>query len=99
MGNITVITKNQNNGPVEKFDRNLLGKRIKEERVRVGMTREEMASCAGVSVAYIGFIERGGRSVTLEKLVPIAKCLGVTLDSLLREDPLTSGPAGDTGSR
>ena len=69
------------------IDRKMLGRRIREERLRLGMTQEEVASRVDVSTTYIGFIERGERSVTLEKLVLLAQCFGVTIDSLLRERP------------
>lgn len=38
-----------------------------------------------VSTTYIGLVERGERAVTLEKLVLLAECFHVTVDSLLRE--------------
>lgn len=67
------------------MDRKILGKRIREERVRIGMTQEQMAEYIDVSTTYIGFIERGERSVTLEKLIMLAECFHVTIDYLLHE--------------
>ncbi|MDE6918048.1 MAG: helix-turn-helix domain-containing protein [Lachnospiraceae bacterium] len=69
------------------MDRKLLGKRIREERVRIGLTQEQIAESINVSTTYIGFIERGERSVTLEKLILLAECFHVPIDSLLHEIP------------
>ncbi|MFL0250131.1 helix-turn-helix domain-containing protein [Clostridium neuense] len=62
-----------------------LGKRIREERLKLNLTQEQLAESIDVSNSYIGLIERGERSVTLETLVKIAKRLGVTVDYLLKE--------------
>lgn len=67
------------------MDRKVLGKRIREERIKIGLTQEQVAEYIDVSTTYIGFIERGERSVTLEKLALLAQCFHVTIDSLLQE--------------
>lgn len=67
------------------MDRAFLGKRIREERLRSGLTQEQTAEYIGVSPTYIGLIEHGKRSVTLEKLILLAKCFHVTVDFLLQD--------------
>lgn len=67
------------------MDRALLGKRLREERLRCGLTQEQTAEFINVSTAYIGLIERGERSVTLEKLILLANCFHVSVDELLTE--------------
>lgn len=67
------------------MDRKILGKRIREERIRIGLTQEQLAEYIDVSTTYIGFIERGERSVTLEKLALLAECFHISVDSLLCE--------------
>lgn len=62
-----------------------LGQRIREERTRLRLTQEKLAEDVGVSDAYIGQIERGERSVTLETLVKIVNRLGVTIDYLVSD--------------
>ncbi len=62
-----------------------LGKRIREERLRLNLTQERLAEDVNLSTAYIGQIERGERSLTLETLVAIANRLGVTIDYLLSD--------------
>jgi transcriptional regulator with XRE-family HTH domain len=66
-------------------DYSLLGKRIREERLRLNLTQEKLAEDVNISTAYLGQIERGERSVTLEKLIPLANRLGVTIDFLLND--------------
>ncbi|MFC4601826.1 helix-turn-helix domain-containing protein [Cohnella hongkongensis] len=54
-------------------------------RLPRSLTQEQLAESIGVSDAYIGQIERGERSPTLETLVKIASRLGVTIDYLLHD--------------
>lgn len=63
----------------------LLGKRIRSERMKLNLTQEKLAEDTGISTAYLGQIERGERNVTLDKLLPIASRLGVTVDFLLTD--------------
>ncbi len=69
------------------MDYKLLGKRIREERLRLGKTQESLAEEVNISTAYLGQIERGERSVTLDKLIPLAEvsinCYIIT-DMLIR---------------
>ena len=67
------------------MDYHALGKRIREERLRLNLTQEKLAEEVGVSTAYIGQIERGERSLTLDKLVKVVNRLGVTIDFLLAD--------------
>lgn len=66
-------------------DYSLLGKRIREERLKLNLTQEHLSEDIGISTAYLGQIERGERSVTLDKLVSLANRLGVTVDYLLSD--------------
>ena len=65
------------------MNRTALGKRIRMERSNKNLTQEQLAEAVGVSTTYIGFVERGERSVTLEKLLDITNVLGVSIDYLL----------------
>ena len=67
------------------MDYSALGRRIREERLRLNLTQEKLAEDVNISTAYLGQIERGERSVTLDKLIPLANRLGVTVDFLLAE--------------
>lgn len=53
--------------------------------MRLGMTQEQVANYIDVSTVYIGFVERGERSVTLEKLLLLAECFHVSIDTFLSD--------------
>lgn len=65
------------------MDYRALGRRIREERLKLNLTQERLAEEIDLSTAYIGQIERGERSLTLETLVLLVNRLGVTVDYLL----------------
>ena len=67
------------------MDYTRLGKRIKEERLRLNLTQEKLSEKVGISTAYLGQIERGERCITLDKLIPLANYLGVTVDFILTD--------------
>ena len=76
------------------MDRKALGKRIRTERSKRNLTQEQLAEAVGVSTTYIGFVERGERTVTLEKLIDIANVLHVSIDFLI-EDSINAPPNTD----
>lgn len=67
------------------MDYSALGKRIREERLKLNLTQEKLAEDVNISTAYLGQIERGERSLTLDKLILLANRLGVTVDFLLAD--------------
>ena len=67
------------------------GKRIREERLKLGLTQGRLAEDVNLSTAYIGQIERGERTPTLENIVAIANRLGVTVDYLLSDSVNSNG--------
>lgn len=69
----------------ELFLKNL-GLSIKLERVRRGLSQEELAERAGLHRTYIGMVERAERNITVVNLALIAKALGVSIGSLLDGD-------------
>ena len=77
------------------MDYELLGKRIRDERLLLRLTIEQLAERVNKSANYIGQIERNDGKPSLETVVDIANALGTTVDSLLkdslnryREDPI-----------
>lgn len=60
-----------------------IGKRIKQKRMEETMTQEELAERTNLSVAYIGMLERGKRTPSLETFIAIADELNATADELL----------------
>lgn len=76
------------------MNQNALGRRIREERQKLHLTQEQLAEKLNVSTTYIGFIERGERSITLGKLTLLANILGVSVDYLL-SDTITPSPSSN----
>lgn len=69
----------------ELFLKNL-GLSIKLERVRRGLSQEELAERAGLHRTYIGMVERAERNITVVNLALIAKALNISIGTLLGED-------------
>lgn len=65
------------------MDYKKLGKRIREERLRLNLTQAQLAEAIDISDTYMGAIERGERSLTLDTLVRLVNRLEVTVDYLL----------------
>jgi len=62
-----------------------LGERIREERLKLKLTQAQLAEAIDISDTYMGAIERGERSLTLDTLVRLVNRLGVTVDYLLSD--------------
>lgn len=67
------------------MDYKRLGIRIREERKRLSLTQAELAEAIDISDTYMGAIERGERSLTLDTLVKLVNRLGVTVDYMLSD--------------
>lgn len=58
------------------------GKRVQELRKERGLTQEDLADEVGVDRSYMGFVERGEKNATLDKIGKIAKALHIRLKEL-----------------
>ena len=67
-----------------------LGKRIRQQRQLAQMTQEKLAEAAGISLSFLGHIERGTRKASLDTLVKICNVLKVS-PQLLLQDSLDDG--------
>jgi len=67
------------------MDYKRLGERIREERLRLHLTQAALAESIEISDTYMGAIERGERSLTLDTLVRLVNRLGVTVDYMLAD--------------
>ena len=67
------------------MDYKKLGERIREERKRLNLTQAQLAEDIDISDTYMGAIERGERSLTLDTLVRLVNRLGVTVDYMLSD--------------
>ncbi len=66
-----------------------LGRRIKSARRALNLTQEELAGRVGISLSFLGHIERGSRKASMETLVKLANALGESLDQLMRDSLLS----------
>lgn len=57
-----------------------IGDRIRELRIKSGLSQEELAFRASLSFNYIGKVERGERNIKFDKLVRIIHTLGISLE-------------------
>lgn len=66
---------------------------LREERLRLGLTQEDLAERADVSARFISFLETGRLQPSLSALAAISKGLGLPLSSLISaiEKRLESG--------
>ena len=62
-----------------------LGQRIREERLKLGLTQARLAEDVDISEAYVGQIERGERNLALDTLVRLSNRLGASVDYLLKD--------------
>lgn len=73
-----------------------VGVRLRAARQERGLTLEELASAAGMSVSTLSRLESGKRQASLELLLPLTRRLGIRLDDLVSHetaDPRVRRPA------
>ena len=58
------------------------GKRVAELRKKAGYSQEQFAFKCGVDRTYVGVVERGEKSPTLNTIDKIANALGITKSEL-----------------
>jgi len=88
---------------IMNYSTNDLGKILKQQRVTVPLTLQELAAESGVSSSHLGRIERGERFPSARILRKIAKPLGFNEDELFTLagflSPQTSGVAEESSTR
>ena len=62
-----------------------LGIIIRKLRLDAGMSQEDFADHCGLHRTYIGCIERGEKTITIETADKVAQSLGLTLGQLFQE--------------
>jgi transcriptional regulator with XRE-family HTH domain len=73
-------------------DYTLIGKRIKERRLDLGLTQEKLAEAAGVGIQHTSKIENGHTKLSLPVIISIANALNTTVDNLLLDNIDASRP-------
>ena len=62
-----------------------IGRRIREERTRAGLSQAKLAELADSSMQYISLIETAKKKASLEMLIRIADALDVSVDRFLAD--------------
>lgn len=70
--------------PQKHLDYTALGRRVRELRRDRGMTQEALAELAGISISFVGHIERAEKLASLETIVRLSDVFDVPTDYLLR---------------
>ena len=61
------------------------GQRVRKERIKQGLSQEELATKAGVHRTYIGMIERAEKNITLENIEKLCKALNLRLKDIFSD--------------
>ena len=67
--------------------KNLFGKKLRELRLKRGVSQEKLAEMADLHRNYVGVLERGNQSVSLVSLVKLAHALKVKPSDLIEHIP------------
>jgi transcriptional regulator with XRE-family HTH domain len=67
----------------------LIGKRLREERIKSRLTQTELGDLVGVGKSAICCYEKETRNPTIETIVELMQVLGVSADYLLGADNLS----------
>jgi len=68
-----------------------VGRKLKEYRARRAQTQAVIAEKAGISIAFLSFLENGRKKGSLESYDKLARALGIGLDRLFRNTPANGG--------
>lgn len=71
-----------------KMDENIykiLGRKVREERKRAGLTLDALAERAEISGAFVAHIEAGRKNASLDTVTKLAHALGLSLGEMLGE--------------
>lgn len=60
------------------------GRNVRQKRLSLGISQEDLAELAGVHRTYVGMIERGEKNITLLNIEKFAKALGMSIDDLIK---------------
>ena len=71
-----------------EIDYELIGKRIREERISQNLSQQTLAEISNISPTNISHIERGATKLSLPTLVSIAKADFLLCDSLVEADKI-----------
>lgn len=67
----------------ESYDRIAVGERIKQKRMILGMSQEELAERIDRATKYCSDIERGMCGMSIETMIALSKALDMTIDYMI----------------
>ena len=67
----------------ETYDRLIVGGRIRDKRIQIGLSQEEVAERIDRAPKYCSDIERGTCGMSTETMLAIAECLDMSLDYMM----------------
>ena len=70
-------------GPELNVQLGEVGKRIMEQRKRMGLTQKELAEKIGHTTQYVSYMETGKRTINWENIVRMASVFGASVDYIL----------------
>ncbi len=71
-----------------------MGERVRTARKRLSMTQEFVAEKLGISVKHFSEVERGLTGLSVENLIKLSDCLGLSLDYMIKGDDRRENPSG-----
>lgn len=71
---------------MKNLDFALIGKKLKEARIKKNLTQDYVANSVGVNVSHISNIENNRVKVSLSTLVGICNALDITVDYILSDE-------------
>jgi len=76
-------------------DKLTIGDRIKVARKKLNLTQEALAEKVDITLYYMGEIERGEKTPSLDLFIRLVEVLDVSADYLLRDTVSTGNVYGD----
>jgi len=67
-----------------------IGNRIRIEREKFDMTRENLSEILNISPYFLGQLERGERKMSINTLINLSECLHISIDYLFFEKVSTN---------
>ncbi len=80
---------------MRELDYGKIGMRIRQVRKAKGWSQDELAKRCGISMSFLGHIERGSRVMSMDTFVSICSVLDAGADELLWGEASPSGAALD----
>ncbi len=76
------------------YDMKNSGERIRQLRIKSGLTQERIANALNIDQSYYGRIESGKKGCSVDLFIQLSALFGVSLDYLILGRYLSNLPAG-----